>query len=187
MTSLATHYPKWLNKPLHGVMKLMNFIIIASGIIMALTFFFVVVLRYGFGADLFAYEEWLMIIAFWMFFLGSAVATHDRQHVNADIVGFMITHPRLLYYRALLVEILEMIITLFIVYWGYLMIEESILAYPNWQQTVALKIPFLLPRLGIFLGFVMMAVYTALHLYVLIRSHDAECFNFPDSEYGEST
>ncbi|MEH6814731.1 MAG: TRAP transporter small permease subunit [Motiliproteus sp.] len=187
MTSLATHYPKWLATPLHGVMKLMNFIIIASGIIMALTFFFVVVLRYGFGADLFAYEEWLMIVAFWMFFLGSAVATHDRMHVNADIVGFMITHPRLLYFRALLVETIELIIILVIVYWGYLMIEESILAYPNWQQTVALKLPFLLPRMGIFIGFVMMAVYTTLHLYVLIRSHDAECFNFPDSGSGESS
>ncbi|MEH6651529.1 MAG: TRAP transporter small permease subunit [Motiliproteus sp.] len=187
MTSLATRYPKWLATPLHGMMKLMNFIIIASGIIMALTFFFVVILRYGFGADLFAYEEWLMIVAFWMFFLGSAVATHDRMHVNADIVGFMITHPRMLYYRALLVETIELIIILVIVYWGYLMIEESILAYPHWQQTVALKLPFLLPRMGIFVGFVMMAVYTSLHLYVLIRSHDADCFNFPDSGSGESS
>ncbi len=181
MTSLATYYPKMLSKPLSFVMKLMNFIIIASGIIMALTFFFVVVLRYGFGADLFAYEEWLMIIAFWMFFLGSAVATHDRKHVNADIVGFMIEHPKLLYLRALVVETLELIIILVIVWWGYLMVEESILAYPNWQQTVALKLPFLLPRMGIFLGFLMMAIYTALHLYVLIRGH-AECFNTPDSE-----
>ena len=181
MTNLVEYYPKVLDKPLRLVMKIMNFVIISSGLILALTFFFVVILRYGFGADLFAYEEWLMCIAFWMFFLGSAVATHDRQHVNADIVGFMIEHPTLLYIRALIVESLELIILLVIVYWGYLMIKECILAYPSWQQTVALKIPFLVPRLGIFVGFLMMAIYNILHLYVLIRGH-AECYNAPDLE-----
>ncbi len=170
MDSLENHYPKWLDTPLRVIMKLMNFIIITSGLIMALSFFFVVVLRYGFGADLFAYEEWLMVIALWMFFLASAVATHNGAHITADMLGFMIKQPRLLYLRALLVGSLELIITLIIVYWGYLMIKESIQAYPNWQQTVALHIPFLVPRLGIFVGFCMMAIYSSLHLYVLICS-----------------
>lgn len=136
---------------------------------MALTFFCVVVLRYVFGADLFAYEEWLMIVAFWMFFMGSAIATLERKHIHADIIGFMFTNPKLLYIRALIVESIQFIILLVIVYWGYLMIAESIEAYPNWQETVALKIPFIIPRLGIFLGFLMMAIFTALHLYVLVR------------------
>lgn len=170
MESLEQHYPKWLNSPLRIIMKFMNFIIIASGIVMAFTFFFVVIFRYGFGADLFAYEEWLLVIAMWMFFLASAVATHNRAHVKADMLGFMIKSSQGLYLRAVLVEFLELIITLVVVYWGYLMIAESIEAHPNWQKTVALHIPFLVPRLGIFLGFVMMAVYSSLHLYVLIMS-----------------
>ncbi len=170
MASLATQYPRPLANPLRILMKAMNLIIISAGIILALTFFFVVILRYGFGADLFAYEEWLMIVAFWMFFMASAAGTHDRAHVNADIVGFMISNPRLIYIRSLLVESIELIISATLAYWGFLMIEESILAYPNWQQTVALKIPFLLPRFGIFLGFLLMTLYTALHLYVLIRN-----------------
>lgn len=172
MESLEHHYPTVLNVPLRTIMKLMNFLIIASGITMALTFFFVVVVRYGFGADLFAYEEWLLVIAIWMFFLASAVATHNRAHVKADMLGFMIKNPRLLYARAVLIETLELIITLVVVYWGYLMIKESINAYPNWQKTVALHIPFLVPRLGIFFGFLMMAVYSALHLYVLVCCRD---------------
>lgn len=172
MESLEQHYPGWLNIPLRTVMKLMNFIIIVSGILMALTFFFVVVFRYGFGADLFAYEEWLLVIAMWMFFLASAVATHNKAHVNADMLGFMIKSSRMLYLRALLVEVIELVITLVVVYWGFLMIKESIDAYPNWQKTVALHIPFLVPRLGIFLGFIMMAIYSSLHLYVLINSRD---------------
>jgi len=150
------------------VMKFMNFVIISSGTIMALTFFFVVIFRYGFGADLFAYEEWLMTIAFWMFFMASAVATHDRAHVNADIVGFLITDPKTIWLRAIVVEVLELIIVSVVAYWGFLMCLEEFNTYPNWQSTIALKIPFLVPRVGIFLGFLMMAVYTALHLYLLL-------------------
>lgn len=172
MESLEHHYPKHLNVPLRTIMTLMNLVIIASGITMALTFFSVVVVRYGFGADLFAYEEWLLVIAIWMFFLASAVATHNGAHVKADMLGFMISNPRLLHARAVLVEALELIITLVIVYWGFLMIQESLAAYPNWQETVALDIPFLVPRVGIFFGFLMMAVYSALHLYVLVCRRD---------------
>ena len=170
MANLATQYPPSLDKPLRLIMKLMNFIIIASGIILALTFFFVVVFRYGFGADLFAYEEWLMIIAFWMFFMAGAVGTHDRYHINADIVGFMISNPKLIFLRTLVVDCIELVICATITYWGFLMIQESILAYPNWQQTVALKIPFIIPRFGIFLGFLLMTLYTALHIYALWRN-----------------
>lgn len=161
-------YPEPLVKPLYYLMKIINFMVITSGIIMAITFFLVVILRYGFGADLFAYEEWLMVIAFWMFFLGGAIATHERKHINADIFGFLINNKKLAFIRALVIDLIEFIIILFVVYWGYLMVQESIRAYPNWQQTVALNIPFLIPRMGIFIGFSLMALYTALHLYTLI-------------------
>lgn len=137
---------------------------------MALTFFFVVIFRYGFGADLFAYEEWLITIAFWMFFMASAAATHDRAHINADIVGFLISDPKLIWYRALLVEGLELIILAVVTYWGFLMCQEELNTYPKWQSTIALNIPFLVPRVGIFFGFMMMTVYTVLHFCLLLRN-----------------
>lgn len=169
MAKLTTTLPIGFKVPLDLIMKCMNAIIIASGIIMALTFFFVVIFRYGFGADLFAYEEWLMTIAFWMFFMASAAATHDKAHVTADILGTMISNPKIIWYRALVVECIELVIVVVVAYWGFLMCQEELNTYPNWQSTIALKIPFLVPRIGIFLGFFMMAIYTALHLSVLLR------------------
>jgi len=168
MSDYISKFSPGIRVPLSLIMKFMNFIIIASGIIMSLTFFFVVIFRYGFGADLFAYEEWLMTIAFWMFFMASAVATHDKAHVNADILGTLIHSPKLIWLRALLVESIELIIVITVTYWGFLMCQEELNTYPNWQATIALKIPFMVPRVGIFMGFLMMSVYTALHLYLLL-------------------
>jgi len=173
MADLTTQLPAGLRTPMTRLMKLMNFIIIGAGIIMALTFFMVVIVRYGFGADLFAYEEWLMTIAFWMFFMASAAATHDKAHVKADIVGFLITDPKAIWLRAVVVEVIELVIVAVVAYWGLLMCIEELSTYPNWQATIALKIPFWVPRVGIFLGFLLMTLYTALHLYMLLRNGPA--------------
>lgn len=151
------------------VLSVMKVLISVAGCIMALTFFFVVILRYIFDADLFAYEEWLMVIAFWMIFLASAVATHDKSHITADILGFMLKKPKTIWMRDLLVKSIELCILLYLTYLGYVMINEDIEAYPMWQMSIALKIPFLVPRLGIAFSFLMMTIYTVFHLYLLVK------------------
>ena len=154
---------------LHIIFSVMQFLIAAAGCIMSLTFFFVVILRYGFNADLFAYEEWLMVIAFWMIFLASAVATHNNSHISADILGIFMKNPKTIWMRSILVKSIELFILLYLTYLGYVMITEEIAAYPNWQMSIALKIPFLVPRLGIAFGFLMMTIYTILYLYMLVK------------------
>lgn len=160
--------------PLNVAKKVMNFIIIAVGCLMAVTFFAVVILRYIFHADLFAYEEWLMAAAFWMFFMASAMATHDRMHINADILGLLISNPKWIRRRAIVVSLLELVILATLTWWGYLMVAEEFAAYPGWQTTIALKIPFVIPRSAIFIGFLMMTVFTALQLYVAIINRPSE-------------
>ncbi len=169
MTDLTKHLPVGVARPLQVVRSLMHAIIIASGCLMALTFFAVVILRYIFHADLFAYEEWLMAFAFWGFFMAAAIATHDRAHINADILSLLITDPVWRWRRAVLVEALEVFILSYLVWWGYAMLAEEFASYPMWQTTIALKIPFFVPRLAIALGFALMWLFSLLHLWVLIR------------------
>ena len=145
------------------------FVAVAS-LIMAATFFCVVILRYGFQADLFAYNEWLLIICFWLYFIGGALGSYDRSHINADLLSYLTDNRRFNWVRMLIVTGIELAIGITVVYWATLMIYDEIASYPNWQTTVALKIPFLVPRIGILVGFVLMTFYTGLHLYVLLMS-----------------
>lgn len=154
---------------LKTLLSIMHFVIIASGCIMALTFFCVVILRYGFDADLFAYEEWLMTIAFWMFFMASAVATHNNVHINADILGIVLKRPKTIWLRAIAVKVIELLILVYLSYLAVYMVYEEIIVYPMWQMTIALKIPFAVPRLGIAIGILMMTFYTILYLYLLLK------------------
>ena len=135
--------------------------------ILPITFFFVVFFRYILERDLFAYEEWLMPICFWVFFLGSALGTYQDKQINADLLDAFTENHKILWLRKVAITILELIITLVVVHWAWLMLADEIAAYPRWKTTIALKIPFIVPRIGIFVGFLFMAFYSALSIYVL--------------------
>jgi TRAP-type C4-dicarboxylate transport system permease small subunit len=99
--------------------------------IMALTFFFVVIFRYILETDLFAYEEWLMVICFWLFFMAGALGTYDNSHINADLLSQVLQNPLALRIRAIAVVLIELIVLLFAVYWAALMIIDEIDSYPS--------------------------------------------------------
>jgi len=134
-----------------------------------ITFFFVVLFRYVLERDLFAYEEWLMPICFWIFFLGSALGTYYDKHINADLLDTITESSKLQWLRKLAIQVIELAVTLVLVYWAWLMLADEIADYPRWKTTIALKIPFIVPRIGIFAGFAFMAFYSALAIYLMLR------------------
>ncbi len=149
-------------------------ILIISSLIMALTFCLVVVMRYIFEADLFAYEEWILVIAFWMYFIGGAVGSYENSHIKADFLLTVLKTARAKWVLVNVTLTLEFIICSILCYWAFLMIQEELVAYPEWQRTSALQIPFIVPRLSIFIGLMFMAFYTLLHLYSGLRSGPSE-------------
>ena len=169
MTQIVNHLPDGLRGPVRVMLAVKGAFVSVASLIMAATFFCVVILRYGFGADLFAYEEWLLIICFWLYFMASALGTYENSHVNADLLNYLTDSERLRWLRSVLVCSVELVVTLFAVYWAVLVLRDEIAAYPYWQATIALKIPFIVPRFALLFGFGLMAFYSALRLYVLFR------------------
>lgn len=169
IVDLGEQLPARLGATVHKLIALKSVFLSISTFILALTFFCVVVLRYILYSDLFAYEEWLLPLCFWMFFLGSAIGTYEDTQIKADILESWITNRTIMWWRKVLLTTIELIITIFLVYWAVLMMIDEISAYPQWQATIALRIPFAVPRFGIFLGLAFMAFYSALHLYVLLK------------------
>lgn len=173
MSELADHLPAGLGKAVKMMISIKSYFLALSTFILALTFLFVVVSRYILHTDLFAYEEWLLPMCFWLFFMGSAVGTYEDTQIKADILESYITNPRTIWLRRVILSAIEFLITVFLIYWGILMLIDEISSYPQWQTTIALRIPFAVPRVGIVLGFTFMAFYSALHLYVLYRGGPA--------------
>lgn len=161
--------PPGLQKFVRLMVRIKTTLVVIALPILPITFFFVVFFRYILEKDLFAYEEWLMPICFWMFFLSSALGTYHDKQINADLLDTLTDNPTLIWLRKLIITIVELIITLFILHWGWLMLADEIAAFPRWKTTIALKIPFIVPRVGICIGFLFMAFYSALAVYVMLR------------------
>lgn len=161
--------PNGLRKFVRLMVNIKTAIVVVALPILPITFFFVVFFRYILERDLFAYEEWLMPICFWMFFLASALGTYHDKQINADLLDALTENRKILWLRKLTITIVELVITLFLLHWAFLMLADEIAAYPRWKTTIALKIPFIVPRIGIFVGILFMAVYSALAVYILFR------------------
>lgn len=167
MILLEDDLPAGLRGLVRLMVKIKTILVVISLPILPITFFGVVFFRYILEQDLFAYEEWLLPICFWIFFLSSAVGTYHGKQINADLLDTVTDNHKFMWLRKMGVTAIELVITLIIFYWAWLMLASEIADYPRWKTTIALKIPFFVPRLGIFVGFFFMAIYSALSLYLM--------------------
>lgn len=169
MSDLDEHLPVGLRRPVRLMLAAKGAFVCAASLLMAFTFLFVVIMRYIFEADLFAYEEWLLISCFWLYFMASALGTYENSHVNADLLSYATNDERLLWLRSVVICVIELAVSLAAVYWAVLVIRDEFASYPYWQTTIALKIPFVVPRFALLFGFGLMSFYSALRLYVLMK------------------
>ena len=169
MIEIRDHLPAGFAKIIDLMVRIKTLVIVITLPVLPITFFLVVFLRYVLEKDLFAYEEWLLMICCWMYFLGSALGTYYDTQINADLMANLTKNPFFLWFRKVAITLVELVITLVILYWGILMLGDELGMYPRWKTTIALKIPFIVPRIGIVVGLFFMAFYSALHLFVLVK------------------
>lgn len=168
MARITDELPRFIGVPMNWAMMLMKIITVFSGALMAVTFGLVVIIRYGFNGDLFAYEEWLLAISIVGFFAGAVLASERKLHISADILGVVIKNPRLIWWRGFIVLAIELGVTLFIVYACYVSLADDF-SFPRLRATPALRIPFVSWRIAIMVAFSFMAMFSAAYFYVHIR------------------
>jgi len=165
---ITDELPPIIGWPMKAIAFLMRQIVMASGFLMAFTFGAVVVIRYGFGGDLFAYEEWLLAFSIVGFFAGAVLASARNLHINADILGIVIKDPKLIWWRRFVVLAIELLVILFLFYACYVSLLDDF-SFPRLRSTPVLRIPFVSWRIAIMVAFGFMAMFTSAYLYVHIR------------------
>lgn len=145
--------------------KIENVLIFTSSVVITFIFCLVVLLRYGLEMDLFAYEEWLMIIAFLLYFIGGAAATAENGHIKADIVVELIKSERTKAGFLCIVMIIETIIGAYLTYYAILMVMNEFSRWPSIPATTVYRIPLAIPRAFIMIGFALMTMHAAIHVF----------------------
>ncbi|MFA0889280.1 MAG: TRAP transporter small permease [Synergistales bacterium] len=119
--------------------------------------------RYVIQGDLYGYEEWVKLFAFWLYFSGAAIGAFNRTHVSADLVQSYVpegTSKRLLVFAK---DFITVAVTLLFVWYGYGFFMFGFMgplgtgiALP---RTTIWQIPLWTSYLAIFLGLIFMAFY----------------------------
>ena len=121
------------------------------------------VMRYILEMDLYGYEEWIKIFAFWLYFMGAAYGAYAGSHVSADLVqsyvreGFI--KRVLLFTKTVITLGVTLLFTWYgwdFFYFGFMGPLGTGVAIP---KTVAWRIPLWTGYLPIFIGLVFMSYY----------------------------
>ncbi len=148
---------------MHTLVRLEKVIVFCCSLFLAAAFCLIVLLRYGFDSDLFAYEEWVLTVAFLLYFVGGALASHDDVQIKADIVQEYIKSRRAKSVYLGGVLLFEAAVVAVLTYFALLMFLHEFARWPNIPTTPVYKIPLAVPRFFILVGLGLMALHAFLN------------------------
>ncbi len=132
-------------------------------LVLAGVFCLVVLMRYVFETDLFAYEEWVLTIAFLLYFTGGALASKTNSHIKADIMLEFIRSERAKAIYSGVILFIEAFIMALIAWYAAKMFLHEFARWPNIPTSPVYKIPLAVPRFFIVAGFALMALHALLN------------------------
>lgn len=130
--------------------------ILAVGIIVA-----AVVMRYIFGTDLYGMEEIIVIVAFWLYFIGGAFGSFEKSHIKADIVSVYVKNERIKSALQLIASLVETTVAIILTSWAY---NYFIWGLEKGAKSPGLSIPLVVSQSAIFFGLALMTFYFLVYL-----------------------
>lgn len=119
--------------------------------------------RYILKVDLYGYEEWVKMFAFWLYFMGSGLGAFYSSHVSADLIQVYVKPGRLKHGLICLRTFFTLLICFLFTWYGYKFFFYGIrgpLGTGVGVPTTSLwNIPFWTSYLAIFLGLIIMSWY----------------------------
>lgn len=143
--------------------KLSNSLKTFQKIIMIVTCSFVTIaigtgaiLRYLFNKDLYGGEEFIIIAAFWMYFMGAVYATHTKKHITAEIFNSYCKNATIVYIVKLISLAVTIIISFLYSWWGW---EFFYWSLTKGGKSVVWLIPLVYGHAAVTVGFILMTFY----------------------------
>jgi len=127
-----------------------------------------VLLRYVFKMPLMGIEELLLFPIIWLYMLGGANASRERNHISCGILSLYIKKPKSIAFFNLSRTAISFIVSCWLTYWALWFFIYSL---TRWKLSDLLYLPMFFGESAIFIGLVLMTLYTAVELYDYINEY----------------
>jgi TRAP-type C4-dicarboxylate transport system permease small subunit len=159
---------------LSGLKKVSNTLISIQrfiGVLLALTvpllIVYQVILRYVFKAPLMGIEELLIFPIIWLYMIGGANASQQRNHIECGILTLYIKREGTLKLFNIFKSLFSMIVALWLTYWAYWFFNYS---FTKWKLSDILYIPMFFGESALFIGLVLMTIYAIIDFFTDTRA-----------------
>lgn len=136
-------------------------------LMLAVTFlvFIQVILRYVLHHPLMGIEEMLLFPTIWLYFLGGAIASRDRNHIECRVVTMYVRGSSLHVANALKAAI-SLVVAIWLTYGAYKYFRYALRVG---KESDMLYIPLVFGESALFIGLLLMCIYTACELADHVR------------------
>lgn len=136
-------------------------IIVVTGIVTIVTVFLACMFRYFLNQDLKAYDEWLLMSAFWLYMIGGAHASSEKSHITADILNVYLKEGR----KKSVINLIKLTATFILGIVFMLWALEYVMWTVNLgSKTPVYQIPAVIGVFSVFCGFLLMSFYNLVYL-----------------------
>jgi len=155
-----------LNKINSAALRVMEIILCISGSLASILIISGAFMRYVLGKDFFGMDEFIMLAAFWLYFIGSCYASWEDSHINADLVTSFVKNPKALKILKIIKYGLSIVISSVTMYWCFQSVLWNIEKMPT---SAVYGIPVIASQIPILISFIMMTIYLCMHLIIVIK------------------
>ena len=148
--------------------KLNNFVLwiqekimIFTSLVIAAMILMSAIMRYVFHSDFYGMEEVVIILAFWLYFMGSSYAAYEDSHIKADLLSSMAKTKKTKAIFSAVKNFLSLLISILVTVWCVEFIVWNIHMNP---KSPVYGIPLLISQVPILISFTLMTIYIFGHL-----------------------
>jgi TRAP-type C4-dicarboxylate transport system permease small subunit len=158
-----------------------SLICVVCSLLLALVISAAAFTRYVIGGDLYGFEEWVKLFAFWLYFMGGAYGAYNDTHVSADIIDSYMKEGTFKRFVVVLRNFITTAISVLFTWYGYEFFMFGFMGPLGTRvaipRTTVWSIPLWTSYLAVFLGLIFMTFYFGMRLLrntrVLIRGGKA--------------
>ena len=143
--------------------KLMEYILVFMSFMIAFLVFLMVIFRYILKINLYGMEELLIMIAWWLYFIGGSYGSYERSHIAVDAIDEFVSNEKIMgflkVFRSISTSLLSIVLAYYsisFVSWG---IKENV-------RTVVNHWPLAYSQFAILVGFFLMTFYSIVYAFM---------------------